>query len=1530
MACQSKYPSIFKEAFEDQVGTNAERVQALYTGLEEVPLLSESVPSATVAVTAETLERIAALPNAGARTAAMNVAINEVIEDRIRQNAVIQTRNRRNRLMEANIASAEAAKEAVRLEMAAWMLTDEVISRELYVEVTSDGDYSDVLGANSCRTIMKIFTRLYGGGGAPNSKARNDARASLMGLKQLTVPIAAHNAYYKMQLKQCLELGATFQQEELVDGYVYNLNSNIFREFIARYAEREDGHGMPGEIHAMMKHVAAWYNRRLLIHPELAKYTSSEASRNLTAFDADVMEDDDIEAADAKLEEPAGKGSGKETVCQICDKVGHVATKCWKLTNPKFVENLVASMDKRPRARKLKGNDKDKDADVGCVDVVITSSPTQMEITSVSACATSRVGPVSFAEAIEIELSPVVYCDSCNVRRGTREAISVCESDDWSTEVILDIDNHASMSVIRPDSEVVFEYLAPYDAQLRGVVPGAKTQITQKGNMVLDMGEGVVLNDARSNLVAHKSLIAAYDLVECTNDTNRYRHKVNGQEIVFRADEDVFGDVFMHCVLLFSSNGINVSSMDFFNPAPKAPVPPANYDAIVESIGRAERLHLAANHPSVPEMHRFIELPSYNGVVTRRDVELFAKHQGCSACAMGKMAAHDQLPSRTGLSAVVGQTAQGDLFYVEGGGVKVPVLIVVDEASLFGYAHVFLSAMSRRKSDRIMVNTNELHEAFIGAYALWASHGHSLTELRFDREKSGTSSVMTYRNRVDGVQVVLTSAGQKLGLIERYGGLIKNQCRSVIAGIREKYGYTYPESFYPRLVVDAVCVRNRLVPTTISTSPIQHFIGPEHGIDVEHDLRAAIGEILLFHKPKRGASVSIGPTSMKAEWGIVVGRRFNGKGTLEVYLLETKSYGERFKFVRLSVPAHILQLAIDLRGAVTGSKLTKCTDSNAATDDVPDEDLQTDRASSVPEPENVNEEEEKSETDIQLECADSAQVSYKRALKKNPERAEAAMTDEIQNLLNKGVLNPVHLHDIPTDQRDLIMNSLTGVKDKYSPTGEFEKAKGRAFVDGSKQDPELVGECSSPVARNESVMMHAGIGAYRGDVAFTVDVVGAFLNTERPKDAEYRYLRLSKELAEILVKLKPEYQKFVTREGTCYVQLNKMLYGEKNAGKLWYEDLMKFFVDNGFTRNSADPCVVHYLDNEGYVDGTISTDDVFLLASSNELKVKVINMFSQRFGIGGFTVSEGDSLNLLGLHFEFDRVKGRVLVSQPKFVAELLVKAGVISTYAKTPGGPELFNVPLDEIPLSEEERDEYRSLNQSLMFAASRTYPECLPAACVLAGRYVDCTQADREKLQRAISYLGRDPTHCLVIRPESLIPVCSCDASYGCHADGKGHTGVCAGFKGKSPDSDSYCIFHSGKQSIVTKSSCESELVASNDGGSLLVWMVQLLAGYRVDGKGGDLYRNANVGAVPQAGSEATLYQDNESTIKIINKGHGTFKNTRHVRVRYFFIHDLVVWGWMKVKWMASASMVADMLSKGVALGVFSALLPRLIGRR
>ena len=43
--CQGRYPTIFNEAFEDQVGTPAQRIQDMYEGLEALPLLNETVQS---------------------------------------------------------------------------------------------------------------------------------------------------------------------------------------------------------------------------------------------------------------------------------------------------------------------------------------------------------------------------------------------------------------------------------------------------------------------------------------------------------------------------------------------------------------------------------------------------------------------------------------------------------------------------------------------------------------------------------------------------------------------------------------------------------------------------------------------------------------------------------------------------------------------------------------------------------------------------------------------------------------------------------------------------------------------------------------------------------------------------------------------------------------------------------------------------------------------------------------------------------------------------------------------------------------------------------------------------------------------------------------------------------------------------------------------------------------------------------------------------------------------------------------------
>ena len=92
---------------------------------------------------------------------------------------------------------------------------------------------------------------------------------------------------------------------------------------------------------------------------------------------------------------------------------------------------------------------------------------------------------------------------------------------------------------------------------------------------------------------------------------------------------------------------------------------------------------------------------------------------------------------------------------------------------------------------------------------------------------------------------------------------------------------------------------------------------------------------------------------------------------------------------------------------------------------------------------------------------------------------------------------------------------------------------------------------------------------------------------------------------------------------------------------------------------------------------------------------------------------------------------------------------------------------------------------------------------------------------------------------------------------------------------------------------------------------------------------------GLIPECGTLDSvqipiLYQDNKSAIFLAVMGRGNFRNTKHIRIRYYYLRDLVQMGRLIIEWVASALMVANLLTKGVTFAVFMTLLPRLIGRR
>ena len=685
----------------------------------------------------------------------------------------------------------------------------------------------------------------------------------------------------------------------------------------------------------------------------------------------------------------------------------------------------------------------------------------------------------------------------------------------------------------------------------------------------------------------------------------------------------------------------------------------------------------------------------------------------------------------------------------------------------------------------------------------------------------------------------------------------------------------------------------------------------------------------------------------RAEWGIVISRSFDATGVLEAFLPESNQYVHRLKFERRPVPPHIMeklhQLSLNKEPA-TREDPTE-TQKLLAEDGIdwkPTEDLAT--TSEIAMPDTAQQQPEAAvELPIQditdVEPSDdivdvmSAQMRYEEAVQQHPDRAKAAMKVELQAMLDRSVWRGVHFKDIPVGERGFILRSMDGFKEKIRPNGEWERDKARVFVDGSVQKAEYTGESSSPVARIESIFAMAGIAAYMGWIVIKIDVTSAYLTTPRPDEVKYKYLRLSKELTAVLVELDPSYASFVDPRGCIIVLLDKMLYGMKESGLEFYRNIMDMFSKGGYKVNPADPCVVHRITTDGEIHGGIIVDDGMFLASNNEQVACLLAMYTEKFGPApvGFTYTISETIDMLGMQFEFDRTMRQAIISQSGQVKSLLRDVGV-TKFARLPATPDLFEAPVESPLLNPEDSDKYRSWNQSLMFLASRTYPECLPAATVAASRFHLATVEDMKRLRASISYLGRDPDHCLVIRPGSLSLVASADASYGVHMDGKSHGGECMGFKGCDGIPDAYFTFSSGKQSIVTKSSCESELVQSNKGADCLVWGTALLEGFGIKrNEPYVLYRNGD--NTPYAHEDIkvpVLYQDNASAIHLIKYGRGNFRNTKHIRVRYYYIRDLVLAGEMLVSWLSTKDMVSDLLSKGVVWSVFCYLLPMLIGKR
>ena len=160
---------------------------------------------------------------------------------------------------------------------------------------------------------------------------------------------------------------------------------------------------------------------------------------------------------------------------------------------------------------------------------------------------------------------------------------------------------------------------------------------------------------------------------------------------------------------------------------------------------------------------------------------------------------------------------------------------------------------------------------------------------------------------------------------------------------------------------------------------------------------------------------------------------------------------------------------------------------------------------------------------------------------------------------------------------------------------------------------------------------------------------------------------------------------------------------------------------------------------------------------------------------------------------------------------------------------------------------------------------------------------------MDRILAYLFGSKGQTLTLDIGNKVEVRACvDASFGTYGDMKSVTGVIVMI------GSAIIYVKSAKQKIITRSSTEAELVGLSDALSQILWTREFI-------------QHHGISVEP-----AIVYQDNKSTICLVNRGRSMSERTRHVKIRYFFISHYVEEGEIKVDYLPTQEMVADIMTK------------------
>ena len=159
-----------------------------------------------------------------------------------------------------------------------------------------------------------------------------------------------------------------------------------------------------------------------------------------------------------------------------------------------------------------------------------------------------------------------------------------------------------------------------------------------------------------------------------------------------------------------------------------------------------------------------------------------------------------------------------------------------------------------------------------------------------------------------------------------------------------------------------------------------------------------------------------------------------------------------------------------------------------------------------------------------------------------------------------------------------------------------------------------------------------------------------------------------------------------------------------------------------------------------------------------------------------------------------------------------------------------------------------------------------------------------------RVSNYLSGSKELVFTIRGGDNYDICAyIDASHAVTDNYRSQTGVATVIGGKT-----MIHWKTNTQKLNTKASTESELVATSDGMPQSIFIKEF------------------VEEILNMPVNLTLMQDNTSTISLIKAGRALSESTRHINIRFFYVHDYVNKGIIKLEYCPTEIMMADGFTK------------------